>query len=179
MAASTFFWQDGRYGLTGGVLVALSAIAWVYGLLAIWEWLYASYPRLAACGVVVSLLGCFGGIAFGLQGFFEGMFGVSHEASLAATAAHPVAANVVLWIPGPAFPLSLMLMGVLLARVRAVPTCVAVALAVSGLVFPLSRIPRVELIAHAADLLMLVPSCYLAVLFTRGRLRREGGNAVR
>ena len=76
--ASTFFWQDGRYGVTGGVLVALSSAAWVYGLLGVWEHLHAWLPKLATVGLLMTLLGqMFGGIAFGLQGFFEGIFGIS------------------------------------------------------------------------------------------------------
>lgn len=170
MAASTFYWEDGRYGVTGGVLVAFSAIAWIYGILGIWEHLYVDRPRLSVLGIVLSLAGCFGGMAFGMQGFFEAIFGASPQESLDAAAAHPVASGLVLWYTGPAFPASLVLLGLVLARAKAVPMWMAVLLAASGAAFPLSRIARIDLVAHAADLAMLVSFCGLAVLVARGAL---------
>jgi hypothetical protein len=167
LAASTFFWEGGRYGVTGGVLVALSGIAWVYGLIGIWERLHPRLPVAAALGLVLTLLGTFGGIAFGLQGFFEGAFGLSAAESLAAVGEHPVASWLVLWGPGPLFPLSLVLLGAALLWTRLVPRPLAVALLVAGVAFPLSRIGRVELMAHAIDALLLGASAWLAARFPR------------
>jgi hypothetical protein len=162
LAASTFFWEDGRYGVTGGVLVALASTTWVYGLIGAWELVHARLPWAAVGGLVLTLLGTFGGIAFGLQGFFEGAFELSAAESLAALDRHPVAAWLVLWGPGPLFPLSLALLGAALLRTRFVPRPLAVALLVVGAAFPLSRIGRVDLVAHAVDVLLLAASAALA-----------------
>jgi hypothetical protein len=155
LATSTFFWEDGRYGLTGGVLVALASTTWVYGLIGAWELVHTRLPWAATCGLALTLLGTFGGIAFGLQGFFEGAFGLSAAESLAAICEQPVAAWLALWGPGPLFPLSLVLLGVALLWTRLVPRPLAVTLLVAGAAFPLSRIGRVDLVAHGVDALLL------------------------
>ncbi|MEV0649762.1 hypothetical protein AB0I28_31350 [Phytomonospora sp. NPDC050363] len=68
-----------------------------------------------------------------------------------------------LWLPGPAFPLSMIALGLALAMTRKAPLWTAVLLAVAGAVFPISRIPRIEAVAHVADLLLLGPSAFLGV----------------
>ncbi|TQM36418.1 hypothetical protein [Pseudonocardia cypriaca] len=168
LAASTFFWVDGRYGVVGGVLVALSSATWVYGLVGAWERLHPRLPAATAAGLVLTLLGTFGGIAFGLQGFFEGAFGVSSAESLAAVDQHPVAAWLALWGAGPLFPLSLVLLGAALLWTRLVPRPVAVALMIAGIAFPLSRIGRIDLVAHAVDVVLLGASASLAAHLAAG-----------
>jgi hypothetical protein len=168
LAASTFFWVDGRYGVTGGVLAALASATWVYGLIGVWERLHTRLPAVAAAGLVLTLLGTFGGIAFGLQGFFEGAFGVSAAESLAAVNQHPVAAWLALWGAGPLFPLSLVLLGAALLWTRLVPRPVAVAMMIAGVAFPLSRIGRIDLVAHAVDVLLLGASARLATRLPAG-----------
>ncbi|QYN36161.1 hypothetical protein K1T35_02090 [Pseudonocardia sp. DSM 110487] len=162
LAASTFFWVDGRYGVTGGVIVALSSATWVYGLVGAWEHLHTRLPAAATAGLVLTLLGTLGGIAFGLQGFFEGVYGITAGESLSAVNQHPVAAWLALWGPGPLFPLSLVLLGGALLWTRLVPRPLAVALLIAGAAFPLSRIGRVDLVAHAVDALLLGTSAWLA-----------------
>lgn len=161
---STFLWDaDGRHGVTGGALAALSSVVWLYGLLGLWDRLRPERPGWAALGSLAAIVGCFGGIAFGLQGFYEAVFGLTGDQSLDALAEHPVAAQLVLWLPGPAFPLSMIALGLALALTRKAPLWTAVLFAVAGAAFPISRIPRIEAVAHVADLLLLIPSAYLGV----------------
>ena len=162
--AATFLWDDdGRHGVTGGALAALASVAWAYGLLGLWDRLRPERPVWATLGSLAAIVGTFGGIAFGLQGFYEAVFGLSGEQSLDALAEHPVAAQLVLWLPGPTFPLSMIALGLALALTRKAPLWTALLLAAAGAVFPVSRIPRIEAVAHVADLLLLVPSAYLGV----------------
>jgi hypothetical protein len=168
LAASTFFWVDGRYGVTGGLLVALASTAWAYGLLGAWERLHPRLPAAATAGLALTLLGTFGGITFGLQGFFEGAFGISTAESLAAVNQHPVAAWLALWGAGPLFPLSLVLLGAALLWTRLVPRPLAATLLVAGVAFPLSRVGRVDLAAHAVDVLLLGASAWLATRLPAG-----------
>jgi hypothetical protein len=164
-AIATFFWSDdGRHGVTGGTLVALSSVVWLPGLLGLWEAVRAGRPVLGSLGGLLAVVGAFGGVSFGLQGFYEGVFGMSKQQSLDALAAHPVASQLVLWLPGPVFPLALVVLGLALARARIVPLWTALLLAAAGVLWPVSRIPRIEAIAYAADLAVLVPSVFLGVL---------------
>jgi hypothetical protein len=178
LATSTFFWEDGRYGVTGGALVALSSTAWVYGLIGAWERLVPRLPVVANAGLALTLLGTLGGIAFGLQGFFEGTFEVSATESLTAVGKHPVATWLILWGPGPLFPLSLVLLGASLLWARLVPRSLAVGLLVAGAAFPLSRIARIDLVAHAVDALLLSTSVWLAARLPRIRLSGDAPGAA-
>jgi len=56
----------------------------------------------------------------------------------------------------------MVLLGLSLARGRLVPVWSALMLALGGVAFPASRITRIEAIGHLADVVLLVPSIYLA-----------------
>ncbi|MCD0447200.1 hypothetical protein LO763_26650 [Glycomyces sp. A-F 0318] len=170
MAVSTFLWDGERYGVTAGVVIMLANMLWVYGLIGVWERVAAVKPVTGAIGIVLSLLGCLGGIAFGLQGFFEGIFAVSGQESLDAAALYPVASAIVLWVPGPLMPISLAALGIDLAWSRLAPLWLGALLVASAAAFPLSRITRTEAIAHLADALILIAFIALAVRYLRGGL---------
>lgn len=174
MAVSTFLWEGERYGVTAGVIVMIANTLWIYGLIGVWERIAEVKPRIGAVGIVLALLGCVGGIAFGLQGFFEGIFEVSGAESLAAADAHPTASAIALWLPGPMMPIGLVALGIALAWSRLAPVWLGALLFASGVAFPLSRITRTESIAHLADALVLAAFAILAVHYLRERT-----NAVR
>ncbi|MCI2416414.1 hypothetical protein MOQ72_03175 [Saccharopolyspora sp. K220] len=161
-AASPLFWVDGHYGVTGGMLIALAMVPWVYGLIGEYERLRERVPILAGLWLLLLLVGMFGSIAFGLQGFFEGVFGISDRAPLAALDDYPPQSVFVLWLPGPAFPLSLLAFGLLLGWTRMSPRWVAVLVCVAAIAFPLGRVLRLDWVAYIADLLMVLPFCHLA-----------------
>lgn len=169
--AATFFWTDGRHGVIGGTLVVHSSVVWLPGLLGLWEVVRTSRPVLGTVGALSAVFGAFGGITFGLQGFYEGVFGLSQQQSLDALAEHPVAAQLVLWLPGPIFPLTLLLLAGAVAVTRSAPLWMSSLLAVGALLWPVSRIPRIEAVAHLADLAVLVPSVGLGALLIAAALR--------
>lgn len=173
-ATSTFLWTEGRYGAAGGTLLALSGVFWAHGFTGLFEDIRRHVPWYGTAGLPVALLGCFGAIAFGLQGFFEEVFAVSGPQSLAALAHHPVTATLVLWTPGPLFPLTVFGLGAVLAWRRLAPTWVGALLCLAATVFPMSRIPRIEWIASVADVLLLVPFAWLGWTLLR-RSGLEGG----
>ena len=83
-------------------------------------------------------------------------------------AQYPLQVNLTLFWPGPLFPLSLLVLSLVYWRTKAVPLWVAGLLAVGAVAFPLSRIVRIEWVAHLVDLALLIPACYVAWrLFTR------------
>lgn len=173
-AASTFFWNgDGTYGVTSSTLLIIGSVFWISGLNGIFDTFRDAWPRYAAWGRLAAVYGAVcGGAAFAFQAMFMEMFDVSHDASLAALAAHPIVANVIFWGGGAAFPLSLLVLGVMLIRARTAPWWLGAMLALGGALFPVARIPRMAIVAHAVDLLMLVPAAYLGMmLLRRGQAR--------
>ena len=162
---STFFWNraDGRaeYGATGGALVAIATVFWIPAFVGLFDLLKDKAPRYAAAGLMAAIYGCVGGVGFGLDGLFAEAFGLSHQTRLDAWARFPTAFNVVLFWPGPLFPLSLLVLGAMLVRTRSVPRWAGILICLSGVAFPLSRIPRVAAVAHAADVLLFVPLAYV------------------
>jgi hypothetical protein len=161
-AISPLFWIDGHYGITGGMLIALAMVPWVYGLIGEYERLRERVPTLAGLWLLLLIIGMLGSIAFGLQGFFEGVFGITERASLAALDDFPPQSLLVLWLPGPTFPLALLIFGLLLGWNRMSPRWVAILICIAAIIFPLSRVLRVDWIAYIADLLMILPFGYLA-----------------
>ncbi len=170
-ALSTFYWieQDGRleYGLVGGTVVFLAAPFWFFAFIALCDLLQNAAPRLAAWGPLPLAYGAVGAAAFGLDAVFADAFALTHDARMQAWAAHPLIFNLILFWPGPIVPLGLLILGILLLRYRAVPLWSGLLLALSGIAFPVSRIARVESIAHAADLMILIPMVYIAFVAPR------------
>jgi hypothetical protein len=161
-AVSPLFWVDGHYGITGGMLIALAMVPWVYGLIGEYERLRELVPTLAGLWLLLLIIGMLGSIAFGLQGFFEGVFGITGRASLAALDDYPPQSLLVLWLPGPTFPLALLVFGLLLGWNQMAPRWVATLICVAALIFPLSRVLRIDGVAYVADILMVLPFGYLA-----------------
>lgn len=167
--AADFFWVgDAEYGLVAGTLLVLGSVAWIVGFAGIAAVIRRDAPRIAGWGMVLAAYGAVcGGAAFGLQGVMNAMYGVGHREALDRLGDHPLVANVIFWIGGPAFPLTLLLLAVYLLVSRRVPLWTGVLLAAGAVLFPAARIPRIELVAIAVDLLMLVPAVYLAGVITR------------
>ena len=168
-ATGTFFWRDGVQGISAAAIGIVSMLAWLVGLIAVFRSIEVRVPRYAAVGLPVAIYGALAGVAFGVQGMDEELFGVSHGEAVRLLEAHPLAAAVVFWLAGPAFPVSLFALGVVLARIRVVPVPVGVLICLGAVAFPMSRISREPAIAHLADLLLLLPFLYLgARMITNG-----------
>jgi len=166
-AASSFFWntlnQYGTYDTTSGLLLIIGSIFWVPAFLALFDMLRERMPNYASWGFLLAVYGCLcGGVAFALRDILTVVFNIPHHIMLATLSQYPVLTNIIFWIGGPAFPISLLILGIVLARTRIVPVWVGVLIAVSGALFPASRIPRIEWIAHVVDFMMLIPLTYLS-----------------
>jgi hypothetical protein len=161
-STSPFFWNDGHYGATGGMLIALSMPFWVYGLLGEYNRLREHIPLVSGLWLFVLLLGMLGSISFGLQGFFEESLGVIDEISLASFSNYPPQSFLLLWLPGPAFPLSLFAFGLMISWTRIAPKWVAIFICIAAIAFPAGRVLRLEWVSYVADLLVVLPFFYLA-----------------
>ncbi|MFB8761228.1 hypothetical protein [Nocardiopsis alba] len=104
----------------------------------------------------------FGTISFGLQGFFEESLGVVNRIALSSFSEYPPQSLLVLWLPGPVFPLALFVFGLMIGWTRASPRWTAVFICVAAIAFPAGRVLRVDWVAYLADLLLVLPFSYLA-----------------
>jgi hypothetical protein len=164
--ASTFFWQNGEYGITGGVLIALSMVFWIPAFYALFGLLKNQMPFYYSIGLLLAIYGCcLGGVGFGFLGFFSKAFNISHQSYIETLAQYPLSSNLLLFWSGPLFPLSLLVLSINLIRKKLVAVWLGVLLAIGAIAFPVSRIPRIELVAHLADLLIAIPAITLGYKF--------------
>ncbi|MBS1501146.1 MAG: hypothetical protein JST32_03740 [Bacteroidetes bacterium] len=168
-AVSSFFWQsDGQYvqySVTAGTLLIAGSVFWVFAFMALFDLLKDKAPRYAAWGLFIAVYGCLcGGVGFALRDIMTLMLRIPHKQMLDTFVQHPVFDNIVFWIGGPAFPSSLLVLGIVLATTKKAPAWVGVMIGLSAVLFPVSRITRIEMIAHIDDALMLVPMGYLGVM---------------
>lgn len=77
---STFFWNNGEYGVTGGTLLVLSIVFWILAFMILFEKIRSQMPLYTFIGLPVAVYGCVGGANFGLVDVFRSVFEISHEA---------------------------------------------------------------------------------------------------
>ncbi|QHT66086.1 hypothetical protein GXP67_05090 [Rhodocytophaga rosea] len=159
--ASTFFWESGEYGITGGTLLALSLVFWIMAFIVLFDLLKEKMPVYATIGLLVAIYGCVSGINFGFVGVFSEVFNIDHDTYLKAAAEHPLSFNLLLFWSGPLFPLSLLVLGIMLIRKAAVPMWAGILICLGAIAFPVSRILRIELIAHISDALLAIPFIFI------------------
>jgi hypothetical protein len=176
--ASTFFWHNGEYGVTAATLIAVAGIFWVPALTALFGLVKHKMPWYYSGGLFIAIYGaCLGGIAFALLGYFTTIFQISHQTYIKTLAEYPVSSGILIFWAGPLFPLSLLALGINLIRQKAVATWLGVLICLGGMVFPLGRIFRIELIAHLTDLLFAVPFIILGFKFVGQRSEKHLVNA--
>ena len=175
-ALSTFLWVSvaGRveYGAWGGALLAVGAVFWVSAFDGLFALVRRQMPRYAVWGWLIAVYGCIGGAAFGVEALLADAFSITHAARLQAWERLPGPFGATLFWPGPLFPLSLLVLGIVLVRARAVSPWLGVCIAAAGVVFPASRIPRIALLAHGADVLMFVPMAVIGLSYLQGGRQR-------
>ena len=161
-AASTFFWQNGEYGVEAAILIIFSMFLWIPALTGLFSLIKNDMPRYAVWGLWISVFGCISGVCFGFLGYLATVFNISHDEYLNSLSNYPVSSQILLFGSGPLFPLSLLILAINLMLKRSVPVWISVLLCVAAIAFPMSRIPRIEWVAHIADLAILIPSVAIA-----------------
>jgi hypothetical protein len=168
-ALSTFFWSVGEYGVYGGAVLAVAMVFWIPAFIALFSLLRLRMPRYAAWALLPAWYGCVSGSLFGFQGVYSAALGIDNQMERVAYSQYPLSFNLTLFWPGPLFPISLLVLGVCLLWTRVVPVWAAALLCLSGVAFPVSRIQRIEWVAHVSDALLLIPTVYLAWQILRRR----------
>lgn len=155
--ASTFFWQNGEYGVIAATLVALSSLFYIPALKGLFGLLKNRMAWYASIGLFIAIYGCISGFSFAMLGYFSTLFHISHQTYLKTLAQYPVSSGILIFWAGPLFPLSLLVLGINLTRKKAVATWIGLLICLGGITFPLGRILRIEMVGHFTDLLLAVP----------------------
>ncbi|HEY8930553.1 MAG TPA: hypothetical protein VIM55_15230 [Mucilaginibacter sp.] len=164
--ASTFFWQNGEYGVVAAVLLTLSNAFWIPGLYALFGLVKQRMPLYYAIGLFIAICGsCMGGNSFSYLGYFTTVFHIPHQEYIKTLAQYPVSSGILIFWAGPLFPLSLLVLGINLIRTKAVEWWLGVLICIGAAVFPLGRIFRIEWVAHCTDVLFAVPFVVLGMRF--------------
>jgi hypothetical protein len=165
LGTSTFFWKSGDYGITGGTILVISMIFWIPAFTALFKLLRYQMPHYTSIGFLIAIFGCISGANFGMVGVFSEAFGISHQTYLAEAARHSFAFNLLLFWSGPLFPLSLLVLGINLIIKKTLPVWTGLLICLGAIAFPLSRIPRIESLAHIADFLLAIPLVFTGIYY--------------
>ena len=159
---STFFWQNGEYSVNAATLLILSLFFWIPALQGLFGLIKNAHPRYAACGFLIAVFGCMSGICFAFLGYLSTVFKIDHQEYLIALSRYPFSSQLSLFASGPLFPLSIIVLGIMLAITRTIPAWQSLLFSFAGVLFPISRIRRIQPIAHCADLFLFVACIIIA-----------------
>lgn len=163
IAIAQVFWQNGLLTVNAGWIQVLSFTLWITAFQGMFSVLKKDLPAYASLGFFIAIYACIGGAGFGYDGLYTNAFGFSTQAEIDAFAAKIGLPLVpVLFLPGILFPLSLMVLAVQLIRKKKVDGWLGVLLLLAALAFPLSRIPRIDLLAHLDNGLLILSHLLLA-----------------
>jgi len=154
---SSFYWVNGEYGVTGGTILVLSVVFWIPALIVLFDWVKFKMPNYAAWGLLIAIFGFVSGADFAMLGVMSEIFNITHASYLEGFAKYKVSADILLFQSGPLAPLSLIVLGMVLLRVKSIDAWIAILIIAGGIAFPLSRISRIPWAAHVADILLLIP----------------------
>jgi hypothetical protein len=170
---SSFFWADnGRHTINGSVLVILGMIFWAVGFIGLFSLFREKNPWYSRLGLLYAFYGCLGGIGFGFEGLYSIILGVE-KIGVEAHQKFPLHMNLVLFWSGPAFPLTVLIMGILFLIRRITPLWIALLFIAGAISFPVSRILRLPWTAHVADFLLLIPVIFISWHFIFGKYPHE------
>lgn len=159
LATATFFWHDtGEVGLIGGAIQVYACIFWAPALLGLLALVRDRMPGLASWGMLLVVAACVGGVNWGTDGVHADGYRIAGTAvpHQSETEALGAVAPLILYLPGLLFPATIITIGIALLRSKAVPSWSAALLIAGAISFPASRIPRIGLVAHLADLLLFI-----------------------
>ena len=181
LAISTFFWRGGEVGLAGATILIYAFVFWTSGLLGLLSLVRDTMPRFATWGMLMVIFACIGGTNWANEGLYLETFRIATGASATPAErfmAMGVAGPLTLHIPGLIFPLTLIGIGIALLRSKVVPAWCAILLIIGGIGFPAGRIPRIEMVAHITDLVLLLAGIGLGLQMLRAGNEQNVGNVA-
>lgn len=173
IAVSQFFTQNGLLTATAGWVQVISFTLWIIAFYGMFIKTHLAFPSLSTFGFLVAVYGCIGGAGFGFDGIYTEAMGIASMSDARALHAElGLPLIVTLFLPGALFPLSLVMVAILLVKSKQVKTWVGLLLIVAAIGFPLSRMPRVDMLSHIDNAFLLLShiiiSFYIVLKDTKG-----------
>lgn len=172
LALSQFFWVDGVLTSTAGALQVLSFLFWIFAFQGMFEQIKDQYPKYAVLGFFLAVYGCLAGNNFGVDGIFIDAYrNIVNDPAAGFNGKVGNAALIAFFIPGALAPLSWLILGVLFLIHKKIHIWVAILLIISAIGFPLSRIPRIDWLAHLDNVILLISMVIIAFKFYRTKVQ--------
>ncbi|HMR43705.1 MAG TPA: hypothetical protein PKC40_07725 [Saprospiraceae bacterium] len=163
IAISQFYWVNGQLSVTAGWLQVLAFTFWIVAFHGMFSMIKENMPKYYTIGLLIAGYACIGGAGFGYDGIYTSAFGYStFEETNAFHSKIGVPLIPALFLPGLFFPLSLLILGVQLIRAKRVQPWIGILLMLAAIGFPLSRVPRIDMIAHLDNVLLLASHFLIA-----------------
>jgi hypothetical protein len=169
----TFFMKDQEFTIAGGLMIILSVPFSIIGFTGIFEKFKITMPSYTVWGFALYLFGAVASVNFGMRGVFDEIFGIDIRQLTAATQRHPAAFTLAFFVIGPAFPITLIILGINLYRKKLVKRYLPILLLLGGICFPLSRITRIAGLMHLCDLLVAIPLLIIGLSLLRKNDERK------
>jgi hypothetical protein len=152
---STILYASGGAGMNNseaaGAVQVWAFVALAVGLLGMLRRLESDAPRGAVALQVLVIVGCAGGIGFGIDSMHAALTGGTN---LLDTDGAFVPLGLAL--PGLLFPLAVAACGAALGRAGLIARWASATIVVGALMFPVARFPSIEALAVAGDFILLV-----------------------
>lgn len=168
LCIAQFFWIDGRVTATAGWIQVIAFVFWIPAFQAMFVLLKPQFPSYAVWGFLIAVYASVAGAGFGYDGIYTDAFDIeSAEAAgnLHSEIGFPIV--LTLFLPGILFPISLLLLGIQLIRAKKVQLWVGLILSLAAVGFPLSRVPRIDLLAHLDNALLLFSHILIAIILMK------------
>ncbi|MBK8955643.1 MAG: hypothetical protein IPM34_08810 [Saprospiraceae bacterium] len=170
LAISQFYWVNGVLTSTAGALQVLSFLFWIFAFQGMFHQIQDDYPRYAVWGFFLAVYGCLAGNNFGVDGIFIDAFKeLFPDATEKFNGKTGTGALIAFFLPGALAPLSWTVLGGLFFIKKKIPKWNALALIIAGIGFPLSRIPRIDWLAHMDNALLLISMIGIVISFYKNK----------
>jgi hypothetical protein len=146
----------------GGALLVYAFVAMTVVAIGIARAVEPALPRASAALLAFAVLGCGGGVGFGIDSIHAALPG-----GTGLEDADSAAGGLALLVPGAIFPLSFAALGVALWRAGVAPKASGPLLVAAGLMFPVANVPENDALPVVANALFAVALWPLGITWLR------------
>lgn len=155
-----------KASIAGGVLTCFAFILFLFVVLQLTAYAYHKLPRFAFFMRILMVYTCFVGFTFGLDGILMAV-------SDGDLTFWEINGAMIFPMSGILWPLSLIIFGGVCYAKKVLPLLPAGLLILSGILFPMGRIPGNELLYYAGDISFIITFFFLARYLRTGETSRE------